>query len=53
MSCLWAAITLLGFVIEGRPPLPPGAGQSTNYYAVSADYFKAMGIPLLLGPRVH
>jgi putative ABC transport system permease protein len=40
---------VLGFVIEGRPPLPPGAGQSTNYYAVSADYFKAMGIPLLRG----
>jgi putative ABC transport system permease protein len=40
---------VLGFVIEGRPPLPPGAGQSTNYYSVSADYFKAMGIPLLRG----
>jgi len=40
---------VLGFVIEGRPPLPPGAGQSTNYYAVSSDYFKAMGIPLLRG----
>jgi len=40
---------VLGFVIEGRPPLAPGAGQSTNYYAVSADYFKAMGIPLLRG----
>jgi putative ABC transport system permease protein len=40
---------IYGFVIEGRPPLPPGAGQSTNYSAVSADYFKAMGIPLLRG----
>ncbi len=40
---------VLGFVIDGRPPLPPGSSQSTNYYAVSADYFKAMGIPLLRG----
>ncbi len=40
---------VLGFVIDGRAPLPPGSSQSTNYYAVSADYFKAMGIPLLRG----
>jgi putative ABC transport system permease protein len=40
---------VLGFVIEGRPPVPAGASQSTNYFAVSADYFKAMGIPLLRG----
>ncbi|MBO0799351.1 MAG: ABC transporter permease, partial [Blastocatellia bacterium] len=40
---------IYGFVIEGRPPLPPGAGQSTNYSAVSPDYFKAMGIPLRRG----
>jgi putative ABC transport system permease protein len=41
--------TVLAFEIQGRPPLPPGAGQSTNFYAVSDDYFKAMGIPLLRG----
>lgn len=40
---------VLAFEIDGRPPLPPGASQSTNYYSVSADYFKAMGIPLLKG----
>jgi putative ABC transport system permease protein len=40
---------VLAFVIQGRPPLPPGAGQSTNFYAVNANYFKAMGIPLLRG----
>ena len=40
---------VLSFEIDGRPPLPPGASQSTNFYAVSADYFKAMGIPLLRG----
>ncbi len=40
---------VLGFMIEGRPPYPAGSGPSTNYYSVSPDYFKAMGIPLLKG----
>ena len=40
---------VLAFEIEGQPPLPPGASQSTNFYSVSADYFKAMGIPLRRG----
>jgi putative ABC transport system permease protein len=40
---------LLGFNIQGRPPVPPGEGKSTNYYAVTPNYFKAMGIPLLRG----
>jgi putative ABC transport system permease protein len=40
---------VLAFQVDGRPPLPPGASQSTNYYSVSADYFKAMGIPLRRG----
>ena len=40
---------VLAFEIDGRPPVPPGATQSTNYYSVSADYFKAMGIPLIRG----
>ena len=40
---------VLAFEIDGRPPLPPGASQSTNYYSVSAGYFKAMGIPLRRG----
>jgi putative ABC transport system permease protein len=40
---------ILDFKIEGQPPLAPDARQSTNYYSVSADYFKAMGIALLRG----
>ena len=40
---------VLAFEIDGRPPLQPGVTQSTNYYSVSADYFKAMGIPLRRG----
>ena len=33
---------LVGFNIQGRPPDPPGEDKSTNYYAVTPDYFKAM-----------
>ncbi|MCM3871733.1 MAG: ABC transporter permease [Pyrinomonadaceae bacterium] len=40
---------VLAFEIDGQPPLQPGATQSTNYYSVSSDYFKAMGIPLSRG----
>jgi putative ABC transport system permease protein len=40
---------VLAFKIQGQPELPPEASQSTNYYSISADYFKAMGIPLLRG----
>jgi putative ABC transport system permease protein len=40
---------VLGFMIEGRPPYPAGGEPDTNYYSVTPDYFKAMGIPLLRG----
>jgi len=40
---------LVGFAIQGRPPDAPGEDKSTNYYAVTPGYFKAMGIPLKKG----
>ncbi len=40
---------VVAFNIQGRPPLPLSAGQVTNFYGVSAAYFKAMGIPLRRG----
>lgn len=40
---------VLSFDIKGRPPAKPGETPSANYYAVTPDYFKAMGIPLLRG----
>ncbi len=40
---------VLGFNIAGRPPLTPSDLPSTNYYSVTPDYFRAMGIPLLRG----
>jgi putative ABC transport system permease protein len=40
---------VLSFAIEGRPPAKPNEEPSANHRVVSPDYFKAMGIPLLLG----
>jgi putative ABC transport system permease protein len=40
---------VLAFLIQGQPAQAPGPGQTTNYYSVSADYFKAMGIRLIRG----
>jgi putative ABC transport system permease protein len=39
----------LGFTIQGRPAVRDSDLPVTKYYAVSPDYFKAMGIPLLRG----
>jgi putative ABC transport system permease protein len=35
--------------VEGHPPLDPGEKLVTNSRVVSADYFRAMGIPLIKG----
>ena len=40
---------LLSFTIQGRPAVGPNQEPSANYRAISPDYFKAMGIPLLRG----
>jgi predicted permease len=39
----------LAFRIDGRPEPPPDTIQGALYYAVTPDYFKAMGIPLRRG----
>ncbi|MEK6299565.1 MAG: ABC transporter permease [Acidobacteriota bacterium] len=38
-----------GFVIEGRPPLPPGQQLVGDVRVVDGGYFHTMGIPLLSG----
>jgi putative ABC transport system permease protein len=37
------------FTIDGRPPLNPGETLTASYNAISSDYFRAAGIPLLEG----
>jgi putative ABC transport system permease protein len=37
------------FVVEGRPPLPVGTYNMSNYRPVSPGYFETIGIPLLRG----
>ena len=39
----------LGFDIVGQPPLSAAESRTANYVAVSPDYFRVMGIPLLAG----
>jgi len=41
-----------GFRVEGRPVTTPDKWPSANYRVVSANYFRAMGIPVLQG-RVY
>jgi putative ABC transport system permease protein len=40
---------VLGFNVEGRPAIAPSDLPNTNYYAVTPDYFRAMGIRLMRG----
>jgi len=39
----------LPFSIADSPPLPPGTPNTADYVAVSPNYFRVMGIPLLHG----
>ena len=40
---------VLTFTIDGRPEIAPSDLPSSNYYAVSPGYFRAMGIRVLRG----
>jgi putative ABC transport system permease protein len=40
---------VLTFELFGKPRPGPGENQAANYYAVTPDYFQAMGIPLTRG----
>ncbi|MCU0681979.1 MAG: ABC transporter permease [Polyangiaceae bacterium] len=37
------------FQIEGKPPWPRGAEPATMYQRVEADYFRALGVPVVRG----
>jgi putative ABC transport system permease protein len=37
------------FVVEGRPPKPPGEFDAANYRPVGAGYFETIGIPIKRG----
>jgi predicted permease len=39
----------VGFTIEGRPPTTPDKWPGANYRSVSADYFRALSIPMMQG----
>ncbi|MGH9840034.1 MAG: ABC transporter permease [Blastocatellia bacterium] len=39
----------MGFQIEGRPAPAPGESTNANYRAITPDYFRAMGTPLVAG----
>jgi putative ABC transport system permease protein len=40
---------MLSFTVEGRPTPKPGETPSANYRAVSPNFFRALGVPLLSG----
>jgi putative ABC transport system permease protein len=45
---LSGAMAFVGFSIEGKPAAP-GEDRSTHFRAISGDYFRTMGIPLVKG----
>jgi putative ABC transport system permease protein len=44
--------SVLAFVIEGRPPLPPEKVQDAQLFSVTPDYLDVMGMPLVRGERL-
>ncbi|MGB7624203.1 MAG: ABC transporter permease [Terriglobia bacterium] len=46
---LVSGVVNLGFDIVGNPPLTAGTSRKADYVAVSPEYFRVMGIPLLRG----
>ena len=42
-----------GFRVEGRPFTTSDKWPGVNYRAVSPNYFRAMGIPMVQGPRLN
>jgi putative ABC transport system permease protein len=41
--------SIMGFQIEGRPTPAPGERTGANFRAITPDYFRAMGTPLVAG----
>ncbi|HKQ76435.1 MAG TPA: ABC transporter permease [Blastocatellia bacterium] len=39
----------IGLTVEGYPALPPGQAPMVNNNVITPDYFRTMGIPLLIG----
>lgn len=39
------------FSVEGHPPLLRGERERTNYFAISPDYLRTLGIPLIRGRK--
>ena len=39
----------LSLILVGRPPKPPGQGDSAMYYSATPGYFETMRIPLKAG----
>jgi putative ABC transport system permease protein len=41
--------SVLRLIVEGRPPVAKGDLPNTNYYAVTPDYLRAFGTPVIRG----
>jgi putative ABC transport system permease protein len=41
--------SVLRLIVEGRPPVAKGDLPNTNYYAITPDYLRAFGTPVLRG----